>query len=92
MVVVITKPGPEDAKVYAFAMGPQTEIMSMRHESYLVKGLALMGEACPGLTVKGFLPSMLVAGSAVMGATEFTYTTSARQDADDSIHAVTRIA
>ena len=51
-----------------------------------------MGEACPGLTVKGFLPSMLVAGSAVMGATEFTYTTAARQDQDGTIHAVTRIS
>ena len=66
MVVVITKPEPEDAKVYALAMGHQAEIMSMRHESYLVKGLALMGEACPGLTVKGFLPSMLAACSAIM--------------------------
>ena len=92
MVVVITKPGPEDAKVYALAMGPQTEIMSIRNESYFVKGLALMGETCPGLTVKAFFPSMLTTCSAMMGATEFTYTTSARQDPDDSIHAVTRIA
>jgi hypothetical protein len=71
---------PSDVVMAAVTDEQDLKFTAMASKSRFVQHLLEMAKHVPGLTAKSFLPSMLVAGDALMGPVEFTYVTEVDAD------------